>query len=154
MSLWLNPTHENESPVASMRFAGLLFSEELLNGVLVWKMPKGPRHDASSLRCRHAIERILGVGWHLRVECAVRIPDYSEPEPDLSLVRGDLYARAGVPAYWIVNLAARQVEAHALPIGGAYSPATILAEDQSIELVLEGQVLGRILVADLLAKRA
>ncbi|WP_076344624.1 Uma2 family endonuclease [Paludisphaera borealis] len=111
----------------------------------------------------------------------------SEPEPDLSIVRGDiddytdrhpapadvgliveiadsslardrgekrdLYARAGVPAYWIVNLVARQVEAHALPVGGAYPPATILAEDQTIDLVLDGQSLGRIDVADLLAKR-
>jgi hypothetical protein len=48
---------------------------ELLNGVLVWKMPKGPRHDASSARCRRAIERLLGEGWHLRVESAMRIPD-------------------------------------------------------------------------------
>jgi Uma2 family endonuclease len=160
---------------------------ELLNGVLVRKMTKGPRHDTSSSRCRRAIERLLDSDWHLRVECAIRIPEYSQPEPDLSVVRGeiddytdrhpeptdvgliveiadsslardrgekrDLYARAGVPAYWIVNLAARQVEAHSLPAGGAYSPATIFGEDDSIELVLDGRSLGRIAVADLLNKR-
>jgi len=160
---------------------------ELLNGVLVRKMPKGPRHDASSSRCRRAIEGLLGAGWHLRVECAVRIPDYSQPEPDLSIVRGDvddysdrhpepadvgliveiadsslardrgekrdLYAKAGVPAYWIVNLVARQAEAHSLPVGGSYPAATIVGEHEAIELVLDGRSLGRIRVADLLNQR-
>lgn len=159
---------------------------ELLSGVIVWKMPKGPRHDASAARCRRAIEPLLGAAWHLRVECAVRIPEYSEPEPDVSVVRGesddftdrhpepadvgliveiadsslvrdrgekrDLYARAGVPAYWIVNLGARQVEVHGFPVAGVYPPATILAEDQVIELILDGQPIGRIPVADLLPK--
>jgi Uma2 family endonuclease len=160
---------------------------ELLNGVLVRKMPKGPRHDASSSRCRRAIEGLLVAGWHLRVGCAVRIPEYSEPEPDLSIVRGeaddyserppepadvgliveiadgslardrgekrDLYASAGIPSYWIVNLVARQVEAHSLPAGGAYPPATIFGEDESIEFVLDGRSLGRIAVSDLLVKQ-
>ena len=62
---------------------------ELLDGIVVRKMPKGPRHDASSARCRREIERALPAGWHLRVEGSVRIPDYNEPEPDLSVVRGE-----------------------------------------------------------------
>ena len=62
---------------------------ELLDGIVVRKMPKGPRHDASSARCRRELERALPAGWHLRVEGSVRIPDYNEPEPDLCVVRGE-----------------------------------------------------------------
>ena len=62
---------------------------ELLNGIVVRKMPKGPRHDASFARCRRQIEPFLAAGWYLRLEGSVRIPDYDEPEPDLSVVRGD-----------------------------------------------------------------
>jgi Uma2 family endonuclease len=62
---------------------------ELLDGIVVRKMPKGPRHDASSARCRRQIEPALQPGWHLRLEGSVRIPDYNEPEPDLCVVRGD-----------------------------------------------------------------
>ena len=62
---------------------------ELLNGIVVRKMPKGPRHDASFARCRRQIEPFLAAGWYLRLEGSVRIPDYDEPEPDLCVVRGD-----------------------------------------------------------------
>lgn len=159
---------------------------ELLSGVLVWKRPKGPRHDASAARCRRAIERILEPGLHLRVESAIRIPDYSEPEPDLSIVWGDIddytdhhpgptdvaliieiaesslahdrgekrdiYARAAIPVYWVVNLAARQVEVSALPVNGAYSTALVLGEEDFIDLIIDGKNMGRIAVADLLPK--
>ena len=62
---------------------------ELLDGIVVRQMPKGPRHDASLARCRRQIERILPAGWYLRLEGSVRIPDYNEPETDLCVVRGD-----------------------------------------------------------------
>ena len=160
---------------------------ELLDGIVVRKMPKGPRHDASSARCRREIERALPAGWHLRVESSVRIPDYNEPEPDLSVVRGesddytdhhpgpadialvvevadsslsrdrgekrDNYARAGIPVYWIVNLVGRQLEVSSNPTGGAHPPATILGETDSADLVIAGQVVGQIAVANLLPKR-
>jgi Uma2 family endonuclease len=33
----------------------------------------------------------------------------------------ELYARAGVPEYWIVNLLKRRVEVHRVPVGGDYT---------------------------------
>jgi Uma2 family endonuclease len=160
---------------------------ELLNGMVVRKMPKGPRHDASFTRCRKRIEPSLPAGWYLRLEGAVRIPDYDEPQPDLSVIRGDgddytdhhpgpadvalvveiadsslardrgekrdTYGRAGTPLYWIVNLVDRQLEVYANPIGGAYSAPTILGEMDTAELVIDGQVVARIAVADLLPRR-
>ena len=61
---------------------------ELLDGMLVRKMPKGPRHEVAVWMGRRRIESALPVGWHLRVEASVRIPDYDEPQPDISVVRG------------------------------------------------------------------
>jgi Uma2 family endonuclease len=66
----------------------------------------------------------------------------------------DLYARAGVPVYWIVNLAGRCLEVHARPADGAFPPALMLAEDQSVELILDDRPLGRVPVADLLPQRS
>ena len=49
--------------------------------------------------------------------------------------KASLYARAGVPVYWLVDLAARRVEVYSEPSPalGAYSVTTILAETQSIQ---------------------
>ena len=159
---------------------------ELLNGVMVWKMPKKPKHSTVSRRCERMIERLIPPGWHVRKEEPVRIPDYDEPEPDIAVVRGDddlyedrhpgpgdvallievaessllrdrgvkreIYARAGIPAYWIINLVDRQLESHSRPTGGAYPPPTVLGVADSVELIIEGHVAGRIAVADVLPK--
>jgi Uma2 family endonuclease len=61
---------------------------ELLNGLLVWKMAKGPAYTAACVETRDALLPLMPPGWHLQTEAAVRIPDYDEPEPDLSVVRG------------------------------------------------------------------
>jgi len=63
----------------------------------------------------------------------------------------------GIPVYWIVNVAGRQLEVYAHPepgarIGGAYPAPTILGETESVELIIEGQVVGMIAVAKLLPR--
>jgi Uma2 family endonuclease len=76
----------------AMVAAGILTKRdrlELIEGLLVTKMGKGPKHEAASGLCGRAIERVIPPGWHVRKEAPVRIPDHDEPEPDLSLVRGD-----------------------------------------------------------------
>jgi Uma2 family endonuclease len=60
------------------------------------------------------------------------------------------YGGGGIPVYWIVNVAGRQLEVYANPVGGQYPAPVILAETESVDLVIDGQVLGRIAVADLL----
>jgi Uma2 family endonuclease len=60
------------------------------------------------------------------------------------------YGGGGVPAYWIVNLIDRQLEVYAHSTEGAYPAPTILGETESVELIIGGQVVGRIAVADLL----
>ena len=60
------------------------------------------------------------------------------------------YAEAGFPVYWILDLGLRQLEVYSGPIAGEYQAPTILGETEFVELVIEGEFLGQIAVADLL----
>ncbi len=61
---------------------------ELIDGYMVDKMPKKPRHSYVTKEVLKSLERRLPAGWTWRMEQPVRIPDYDEPEPDISIVRG------------------------------------------------------------------
>jgi len=61
---------------------------ELVDGYLVRKMTKKPPHVFSCDAVREALAQLLPAGWWLREEKPVRIPDYDEPEPDISIARG------------------------------------------------------------------
>jgi Uma2 family endonuclease len=61
---------------------------ELINGWLVKKMTTKPSHVIAVDATREAIAGLLPPGWWLREEKPVRIPDFDEPEPDISVVRG------------------------------------------------------------------
>src|SRR5260370_31835695 len=61
---------------------------ELINGWLVRKMTKKPPHVVAVDASREAIAGLLPPGWWLRALQPVRIPDFYEPEPDVSVVRG------------------------------------------------------------------
>jgi Uma2 family endonuclease len=66
----------------------------------------------------------------------------------------DLYARAGIPVYWIVNLVDRQVEVYTDPTGPGPAPGYRQRRDfgpaDEVPLVLDGAEVGRIPVRDLL----
>ncbi len=61
-----------------------------------------------------------------------------------------VYGRGGIPVYWIVNVPRRRLEVYEGPTGGAYPAPTFLAETEWVELIVRGQVVGQIAVADLL----
>ena len=61
---------------------------------------------------------------------------------------------AGIPVYWIINLVDRQLEVYSNPSGGAYPVPVWLGESESVDLIVGGQVVGRIAVADLLPRRS
>jgi Uma2 family endonuclease len=64
---------------------------ELINGRIVEKDVKKPPHSVATGLCLKALQRSLPPGWHVRKEDPVRIPNRrSEPEPDVSVVRGDI----------------------------------------------------------------
>lgn len=61
---------------------------ELLEGWLVVKMPKNPRHRAATRIIRGALENLLPDGWYVDTQEPITTTD-SEPEPDVVIVRGD-----------------------------------------------------------------
>jgi Uma2 family endonuclease len=64
---------------------------ELINGRIREKDMKGPLHRVAVQRTLQAIVPLLPAGWHAAKEEAVRIPNRrSEPEPDVSVVRGSI----------------------------------------------------------------
>ena len=65
-----------------------------------------------------------------------------------------MYARDGIPVYWIVNLVDQQVEVYEQPTGASPSPTyglqKIYTSGDSISFVLGGVNAGAVAVVDLL----
>jgi Putative restriction endonuclease len=60
---------------------------ELLDGWIVLKMPRNPRHDVTVNKVADVLMPILPSGWQIRIQSAITI-DSSEPEPDGAIVPG------------------------------------------------------------------
>ena len=94
------------------------------------------------------------------------IDDYEprHPEPgDIALVvevadttlakdrrRRRTYGPAGIPVYWIVNLASRRVEVYTGPSPDGYAQRVDYAPGAAIPLVIDGETVGQFAVADIL----
>lgn len=69
--------------------------------------------------------------------------------------KGRIYARAGIPVYWIVNVIDQQVEVYTDPDTAANPPAyrtsATFAVGQSVPLVLDGVTVATIPVSEFLA---
>jgi Uma2 family endonuclease len=61
-----------------------------------------------------------------------------------------VYAAAGIPEYWIVNLIDRTLEVHRDPAGADYRHNEVIAADGQVEFSLDGQAVARLAVADFL----
>jgi Uma2 family endonuclease len=61
---------------------------ELIEGLLVVKLSKNPPHIVAGNIGREALARIAPPGWHVAKEDPIMVSDWSEPEPDLALIRG------------------------------------------------------------------
>ena len=130
--------------------AGTLGEDEhvqLIAGAVVAMTPQGPAHALVIQNLTRLVAQELPADLALRPQLPLTLPEDSEPEPDLAVVRvadarsrdhhprtallvvevaGDslrldrqtkaaLYARAGIPEYWIVNLVETAVEVHRDP---------------------------------------
>jgi Uma2 family endonuclease len=168
--------------------AGILRDDdpvELIQGFLVTKMVRNPRHDLGVSLTEEALSRVLPEPWFCRVQSAVTTAD-SEPEPDVAIVRGprrryatshpsasdvalivevadaslqrdrsdkaSLYAAAGIPSYWILNLVDGVLEVHETPDSGtrAYGKRRVLGGDATVDVVLPGGPAIAVRVANLL----
>jgi len=65
-----------------------------------------------------------------------------------------IYARAGIPVYWIVNLIDRQIEVYTQPSGPAeqpdYANCQTIAADGEVPVVIDGREVGRLAAKDVL----
>jgi Uma2 family endonuclease len=61
-----------------------------------------------------------------------------------------MYAAAGIPIYWIINLIERQVEVYSMPAAAGYQDRQDFAIGQEVPVVIKNVEVGRIPVADLL----
>jgi Uma2 family endonuclease len=155
---------------------------ELIEGTLMAKMTKKPRHSTGSQLCSEAIRRLLLAGWHVRIETPARIPARDRmSEPDVSVARGairDYEDRDPDPedVALVVEVSDATVRADrvlAATYGGGGIPVywlinipdrqlevymagatapVILGETDTVELVIAGPTVGRIPVADLLPR--
>jgi Uma2 family endonuclease len=143
---------------------------ELIDGEIVAMTPIGTRHNASVARATRAMVRAAGDEAIVLAQGSVRLGLYSEPQPDLVLLRprsdfyasrhagpGDIfliieiaessihcdrdvkaaiYAAAGVPEYWLVDLNTDLVSRYSLPEQGAYREVEQYRRGQSIAPML------------------
>lgn len=69
---------------------GILTSEdrvELLNGVIIEKMPKGTKHALLNDNLADLLKEKLGNRVYVRSQNPIVLDDYSEPEPDIVLAK-------------------------------------------------------------------
>ena len=145
---------------------------ELLEGWLVYKMPKNPPHRVATKLTRDALESVVPLGWYVDSQEPITLED-SEPEPDVVIVRGEtrnyldrhptgqdialvievadstlerdrtskqrLYARAGIPIYWIINLSEQTIEVYTVPAiaDQTYQQKNILSASDQVQVVIE-----------------
>jgi Uma2 family endonuclease len=65
-----------------------------------------------------------------------------------------IYARAGIPVYWVVNVVDKQIEVFTQPSGPGEAPAyaqqDVLAVGTHVPVVLDGATVGTIAVSDVM----
>lgn len=147
--------------------AGILDEDhrtELLDGEIVEMHGIGSRHFACVMALQHALARALDDRALVSVQGPIRLSRYSEPEPDIAVLRpradfyaqrlpgpqdtllvievGDssllkdrvvklpLYAGAGIPETWIVDLTRNVLEVHGEPVGDTYECCARHRDDQ------------------------
>lgn len=63
---------------------------ELIDGMLVPKMPKTPEHGYPIKTLSMLIPPILASGWTWIAQDPIRLPEYDEPEPDFAVLAGNV----------------------------------------------------------------
>jgi Uma2 family endonuclease len=140
---------------------------ELLEGEIYQMSPIGSPHAACVDYLSRFFNRHFGDRVIVRVQNPIRLNDFSEPPPDVTLLRprddyyrnahptpGDvllvievadstvetdrsykmpLYARAGIPEAWLVNLPEERIELFAEPVGGDYQINKIFSRGEEVQ---------------------
>ena len=157
MSAQFEPRRFNVTEYYQMAKAGVLKPDdrvELLEGEIIKMSPIGSPHAACVARSSDALRRITKRATIIWVQNPVRLNDFSEPVPDIALlkprkdfyaarhptpadvlliievadttllkdrnVKVPLYARAGIPETWLVNLPKQLIEVYSELLKGKY----------------------------------
>jgi Uma2 family endonuclease len=140
---------------------------ELIEGEILRMSAKGSRHNGAIIALDDLLREQLDRGTAvISVQNSIAIDEYTEPEPDIALLRPrrdnyrqalpspadvlllievadtslaydrglklPLYARAGIPEVWIVDLTNEAIERYANPANGAYRSVNHAAHGQTI----------------------
>jgi Uma2 family endonuclease len=135
---------------------------ELLDGMLVTMTPQDAAHAHTVTLLADVLIGALRGRALVRVQTPLGLLDISEPEPDIAVVpladystehpseahlvievagsslrrdravKGPIYARGGVPDYWLVDLQARIVEVHRDPGASGFMSITRHAENETL----------------------
>jgi Uma2 family endonuclease len=150
---------------------------ELLDGVIVEMSPQSTWHADAIMQLTELLMRAVQGRARVRVQLPFAASEVSLPEPDVALVppgdyrsahpqtahlivevaleslrkdrtlKAELYARARVPEYWVVNLVDRCIEVRTLPVDGAYTKLDTFTPGASVRL---GALDAEIRVSDVL----
>lgn len=148
--------------------SGVLEGErvELLEGVLVEMSPPSPDHTAVVTALMRHFAR--APRWWMQVQGPLQLGARSEPQPDIAVaahrpapgehlraallvievavgsqridrgVKARLYARAGIPTYWLVDVPARTFEVRTEPGPDGYGRCEIYPEGSVLPSPLAG----------------
>jgi len=138
---------------------------ELIEGEIIEMSPIGGPHAACVRKLGALLARLLADSAILSIQNPVAINGYSEPQPDVAILRArddfysthptpddvlviievadtsveydrnvkvPLYARAGIPESWLVNLLKSVIEVYTQPVGGSYQNCQIFKRGQAI----------------------
>lgn len=138
---------------------------ELLGGALVAMSPQGDTHSDCASILMTMLVRAVGNRASVRAHSPFAAGEYSQPEPDVAVypprtygrghpdnalliievadsslrqdrgIKSEIYAEAGVPEYWIVDLVHRAVEVQTAPAHGHYTRMETYRRGQHIALV-------------------
>jgi Uma2 family endonuclease len=137
---------------------------ELIRGVIIEKMSKSPEHAYAITYLSSRLAGIFGESFFLRQENPITTTDsepepdiaviqghpslYAKKHPtsarlvveiskttyDLDFDKQFIYAEAGIPEYWLVNLEKSETEVYRRPEAGRYVERTIYVKGKTIQL--------------------
>ena len=144
---------------------------ELIEGVIIKKMPKSPIHSALVRKLIQFFQKSISSQHSISSEKPLTLK-HSEPEPDLAIVdfredfyaeahpsyahlvieiflstiafdreKADIYASAKIPEYWIFNLQNKTLEVFQNPSNDKYQLAAVLTAADSIHPLFQPEII-------------
>lgn len=142
---------------------------ELLDGIIVTMSPINEPHNELEALLNELIVKALPPHLIARPQCSLALSETSEPEPDLAIVertkrtdhpshallvvelaasslnkdlgiKAKLYARAGIPDYWVVEIEARTIVVHRDPDRDRYTSVRRFDSAASVQALLVPEV--------------